>query len=106
MRYAQVEWDRRPDFASGQDGGPEGKQAVDSTTSLCGTCVASFSLGNLTLTINGTNNFFGRLNAGNRILVRMKKCASYNSGCDKVGMFSLVSLPRPCDLLVVIGHSA
>lgn len=66
---SQVEWDQSSDFTSGEDGGPSGQASVDATQMLCSGCVNSFSLGNLTLSINGTADFFGRLNAGNRILV-------------------------------------
>lgn len=70
LRRWQVEWDPRPDFTSGENGESEGSEIIDATGTLCTSCVESFSLGNLTLAINGTANFFGRLNAGNRILVR------------------------------------
>lgn len=65
-----MQWDRSPEFTSGEDGEAEGHAFVDATQTLCSACVESFSLGNLTLKVDGTNDFFGRLNAGNRILVR------------------------------------
>lgn len=67
---SQVEWDQSSDFTSGEDGGPSGQASVDATQTLCSGCVDNFFLGNLTLSVNGTADFFGRLNAGNRILVR------------------------------------
>lgn len=67
-----MQWDRSPEFTSGADGEVEGQAFVDATQTLCSTCVESFSLGNLTLKVDGTNDFFGRLNAGNRILVRYR----------------------------------
>lgn len=73
----QVEWDRNPEFNSGVDGGPDGQASVDATRTLCGACVDSFSLGNLTLSISGAADFFGRLNAGNRILVSFAKHSVY-----------------------------
>lgn len=65
----KVQWDRSPDFTSGANGQADGHAFVDATQTLCSTCVESFSLGNLTLKIDGSIDFFGRLNAGNRILV-------------------------------------
>lgn len=65
----KVQWDRSPDFTSGTNGQADGHAFVDATQTLCSTCVESFSLGNLTLRIDGSTDFFGRLNAGNRILV-------------------------------------
>ena len=65
-----MQWDKSPDFTSGPDGEAEGQAEVDATQELCGACVESFSLGDLELTlVAGTADFFGRLNAGNRILV-------------------------------------
>lgn len=64
-----MEWDRSPEFTSGIDGLPDGQESVDATQTLCSACVESFSLDNLTLSVDGTADFFGRLNAGNRILV-------------------------------------
>lgn len=65
----QVQWDRSPDFTSGMDGEAEGQVEVDATQELCADCVTSFVLDDLTLALNGDIDFFGRLNAGNRILV-------------------------------------
>lgn len=64
-----MQWDKSPDFTSGPDGEAEGQAEVDATQELCDACVESFSLGDLELTLAGTADFFGRLNAGNRILV-------------------------------------
>lgn len=69
QRFQKVEWDRSPDFTSGIAGQPDGQESVDATQTLCSACVQNFFLNNLTLSVNGTADFFGRLNAGNRILV-------------------------------------
>ena len=65
----QVQWDQSPDFTSGVDGEAGGQAEVDATQLLCAACVQSFSLEDLELTLDGAADFFGRLNAGNRILV-------------------------------------
>lgn len=64
-----MQWDRSPDFTSGPEGEAEEQAEVDATQELCAACVVSFSLDNLALTLDGSDDFFGRLNAGNRILV-------------------------------------
>lgn len=64
-----MQWDKSPDFTSGPDGDAEGQAEVDATQALCTACVEKFTLANLKLTlVAGTTDFFGRLNAGNRIL--------------------------------------
>lgn len=75
-----MEWDRRPDYTSGDNDEAEGSAVVDATETLCYSCVNHFSLENLTLTMNGTVDLFGRLNAGNRILVRPGCAPSTNIG--------------------------
>ncbi|CAM9321423.1 unnamed protein product, partial [Phaeothamnion confervicola] len=64
----QLEWDPSLAFDSGGGGGPAGSAAVSATATLCDACVDSFTLSSRTLNVNGTD-FFGRLNAGNRVLV-------------------------------------
>lgn len=64
-----MQWDRSPYFTSGLDGEAEGQTEVDATQELCAACVAGFFLENSALTLDGPVDFFGRLNAGNRILV-------------------------------------
>lgn len=83
----QVQWDRSPDFTSGLDGEAEGQAEVDATQILCDSCVLSFSLDDLKLTLDGTADYFGRLNAGNRILVSTDMITRLRVGRVDIGMF-------------------
>ena len=91
----QVQWDTSTEFTSGVDGEAEGQVEVDATQELCAGCVESFVLEDLTLVLSaGTIDFFGRLNAGNRIL------ASESPPC--VASFRRTSFPTSILLLLLL----
>lgn len=103
---AQVEWDQSSDFTSGEDGGPSGQASADATQMLCSGCVNSFFLGNLTLSVNGTADFFGRLNAGNRILVSQAMSLTYTEVSTLAPRNNVPFLKWMAQVFVVFGSNS
>jgi hypothetical protein len=65
----EVQWDTSASFSSGAAGAPLGSASTAATARLCNGCVDSFTLSTLTLALSGAVNFYGQLEAGQRILV-------------------------------------